>query len=255
LTQIGEGTAPPFGFAGPLEPGSVEVTVVERKSGEPVAGVGITLRGPNPVSSVTGPDGRARFADLAPGPYRVQASQPEFLTGYGTDSVIVEPGQPAALSLRVKRVFLSVTVKRDRIKGLYKVLLGDKQGADYGHWWIDIDGTESYGWWPSVGVPGLRALMGVPGQLNGMLLAPGSPTRDLHHDDDGDEEFHPVVINGNPAAVIKECIRTFAWGYSGGWSWPWGQNCHSFQEELMEHCGLTEHGDEPKSSSRGGIRE
>lgn len=245
MTQIGEGIAALFGFGGPVEPGSLEVTVVERKSGEPVAGVGITLRGPTGVCSVTGTDGKVRFPELDPGPYWVQASQEQFLTQHGTDSIIVESGEPAALSLRVKRIIQTVTVKRIHIKDLYKALLGDKQGADYGHWWIDIDGTESYGWWPSVGVPGLHALMGVPGQLNGMLLAPGSPTRDLHHDDDGDEEFNPVVINGDSAAVIKECIRTFAAGYSGGWSWPFGQNCHSFQQELMEHCSLAEHDDEP----------
>ena len=39
---------------------------------------------------------------------------------------------------------------------------------------------------------------------------------------------------------IKSCIRKFASSYSGSWSYPWGQNCHSFQEEMMDMCCIKE---------------
>lgn len=243
MTQIGEGTATGFDFGGLLEPGSLEVSVVERTSGEPVAGVEVMLQGPTPALSVTDGDGVARFDALDPGPYWIAARQPEFDIVHGKDALILDTGEAATLSLRVKRVMLSVTIKRDHIRGLFYALIGQKGKTEYGHWWIDIDGIESYGWWPAIGAPGLTALMGVPGQLNGMLHSPGTATQDLHHPDSGDEEFHPLVINGSSAAAVKDCIRTFAHGYSGTWSWPWGQNCHSFQEEMMEHCGLARESD------------
>lgn len=249
MTEIGEKIAALFGFDEPPEPGSLEVTVVERKSEEPVAGVVITLRGPTGVCAVTGADGKVRFPSLEPGPYWVSSSQAEFKIEHGRETVIVEAGEPVDLSLHVKRIIVTVTVKRDHIEGLFRALIGDKQGVEYGHWWIEIEGKESYGWWPSIGVPGLNALFGVPGQLNGMLHNPGTPTRDLHHGDPGDEEFHPVVESGDSAAVIKSCLRTFAQRYSGRWSWPWGQNCHSFQEEMMEHCHLAEPSGDSKSPS------
>lgn len=34
------------------------------------------------------------------------------------------------------------------------------------------------------------------------------------------------------------CVRDFANSYSGSWSWPFGQNCHSFQESAMSSCCL-----------------
>lgn len=39
-------------------------------------------------------------------------------------------------------------------------------------------------------------------------------------------------------AAAEACIRDFAVSYSGSWSWPIGQNCHSFQEEMMSTCNL-----------------
>ena len=35
---------------------------------------------------------------------------------------------------------------------------------------------------------------------------------------------------------IKSYIRKFVSSYSGSWSYPWGQNCHSFQKEMMNMC-------------------
>lgn len=47
----------------------------------------------------------------------------------------------------------------------------------YGHWWIEIDGTESYGWWPTrLPLGAVHMLRGVPGVLNGVGVDPdGTP--------------------------------------------------------------------------------
>lgn len=39
---------------------------------------------------------------------------------------------------------------------------------------------------------------------------------------------------------IKSYIRKFVSSYSGSWSYPWGQNCHSFQKEMMNMCCIRE---------------
>lgn len=65
----------------------------------------------------------------------------------------------------------------------------------YGHWWLELDGEESYGWWPDrcplrfkdlfVGTQTGR-LNGVGGSCRG-----GSPTTDPNHGEPADHEFHP----------------------------------------------------------------
>jgi hypothetical protein len=112
----------------------------------------------------------------------------------------------------------------------------------YGHWWFELDGSESYGWWPKYHV-GLRdTFFGTEGELNGQTTYGGTPTRDPHQGDSAEEEFHPVVSrsDGRSDAEIKQCLRSFARAYSGEWRWTFGagQNCHTFQEAAMNHCHL-----------------
>lgn len=112
----------------------------------------------------------------------------------------------------------------------------------YGHWWFEIDGKESYGWWPK-GAVGLKETFGgTDGELNGQSTFNGTPTMDPHHGDAADEEFHPMVscTDKRTDSEIKDCLRGFANAYSGGWRWTFGagQNCHSFQNAAMEHCRL-----------------
>src|SRR5207249_3497394 len=79
---------------------------------------------------------------------------------------------------------------------LLKQSIGKKQASrdPYGHWWLEFDG-ESYGWWPKAGVGLFQTLTGVPGQLNGTdggyAAGLATATRDSHHGDSADEEFHP----------------------------------------------------------------
>ena len=161
-----------------------------------------------------------------------------------------------------------ITIKRKTIKwkqlvreNVFKKLEEEEEDA-YGHWWVEL-GNESYGWWPAEGVDLLSTLTGVPGYLNGTLDAHAagmaSMTRDAHHGDTADYEFHPVLNTGIFFSTfmkygkekgkkccdvteegIKSCIRKFASSYSGSWSYPWGQNCHSFQKEMMNMCCIKE---------------
>ena len=158
----------------------------------------------------------------------------------------------------------SITVKRKSIKWvsiiLEDVLKSSKtrpgEGDTYGHWWIEF-GDESYGWWPKYAVSSLgETVFGVEGQLNGMD-DDANPTRDADHGDLADYEFHPMLYVGNVSSTymqygagrekkctcvneeeIKDCLRRFARSYTGTWSYPFGQNCHSFQTEMMDMCCL-----------------
>jgi hypothetical protein len=143
-----------------------------------------------------------------------------------------------------KRQLTFVKMKRKHIQ-----LRGDDK---YGHWWTEVlllyksgSPDESYGWWPQRGLPGgLRGLkgtlFGVPGELNGQTSFGGSALRDPHHGDAGDEEFNPVLTNEKSDWQVINEIRAYAKAYTGSWRWTfgWGQNCHTFQEGLMERIGL-----------------
>jgi hypothetical protein len=133
----------------------------------------------------------------------------------------------------------SITIKRKHI-----CLTAEDR---YGHWWFEIldptlPNSESYGWWPKFPVGVKQTFRGVPGELNGQTCFRGRPNRDPHHGDEADEEFHPYVPESDRRtdAQIAACLRAFAQSYNGNWQWVfgWGQNCHTFQEQAMRHCGL-----------------
>ena len=131
------------------------------------------------------------------------------------------------------RQITAITIKRKHI---------DPGARDkYGHWWFEM-GHESYGWWPKHPVGSWNTLIGVAGELNGTTSFNGRATRDPHHGDEADEEFHPIVDSDDKRAEssIMDCLRKFALSYSGDWRWTFGlgQNCHTFQEAAMRHCKL-----------------
>jgi hypothetical protein len=122
--------------------------------------------------------------------------------------------------------------------------------VEYGHWWVEM-GDESYGWWPKYPVGYWETLTGVEGELNGQTTFGGSGTRDPHHGDMADDSFYPIIeLNDNTCSEncwdacnhAADCIRnfanSFAKSYGGTWSWPFGQNCRSFQTTMMSHCNL-----------------
>ena len=154
----------------------------------------------------------------------------------------------------------SITVKRKSVKwlGILKQKLGKKESNEdtYGHWWLEFDG-ESYGWWPKDGVGLAETLSGTPGELNGQTNFGGSATKDPHDGDSADETFHPNRRSGFLSLgkleygsgkgkdcgcvtvdEIKDSLREFAKQYSGTWSYPLGQNCHSYQKAALKSSCL-----------------
>jgi len=152
----------------------------------------------------------------------------------------------------------SITMKRKHIK--WSVVFGKEEGDGYGHWWTEIDGTESYGWWPKAPVPGLlETIFSVEGEMNARYFG-GTATTDPHHGDAAEEEFHPWRAEVSATVTklkygkakdtkcpcaseeqIKDCVQAFVKDYAAThtrWSYPLGNNCHSFQRDLMNACCL-----------------
>lgn len=134
----------------------------------------------------------------------------------------------------VPRVVTFVTVKRN-------VPL---TGRSYGHWWVEVDADESYGWWPGRCPLGLRGIIrGAPGVLNGLgVTSDGTPTRDPNHGVLADYAFHPVLIEARTDDEVRAAIREFAGTFSGGWRWSTRptMNCRMFQLALMDAAGLVD---------------
>ena len=155
--------------------------------------------------------------------------------------------------------FDSVKIKKMHIK--WAVVFGFKAGDGYGHWWFELDGSESYGWWPAEGLNLAKTLRGVRGDLNGQTLFLGTPTTDPHHGDPAEENYSAKLNFGGvlgffankeleygsgkgtkckcaTSGEIKDCLRDFAKSYSGQWSHPWGNSCHDFLVEALDACCL-----------------
>lgn len=118
----------------------------------------------------------------------------------------------------------------------------DLFGEDkFGHWWIEIFGTESYGWWPADHVGFFDTIFGTDGILNGGEIYGGTSTTDRHQGDrsDGVNAFQVYASSDHPSSYYIQQIRNFASSYSGSWSWPFGQNCHSFQRSMISTLGFT----------------
>lgn len=115
----------------------------------------------------------------------------------------------------------------------------------YGHWWIEVDGDESYGWWPARSRLRARDLLrGVHGVLNGGdgSTDPWRGRRDPNHGLRADYEFHPVLVRPRTDAEVREGIRTFATTFTGGWKWSTRptMNCRLFQLSLFDAVGLVD---------------
>ena len=115
----------------------------------------------------------------------------------------------------------------------------------YGHWWIEIDGQESYGWWPSRLPARLRDVIGgCDGVLNAALNAAlgGDRTRDPNHGLLADHEFHPVLVAPKTDDALVADIRAFAQHFTGPWRWSTlpTMNCRMFQLALFDSVGLVD---------------
>jgi hypothetical protein len=156
--------------------------------------------------------------------------------------VCAKANYPVPEKPKERRQVKTIIIKRKNIHPLDE--------NKYGHWWIEINGNESYGWWPIKYVGVKDTFLGTDGELNGVTRYDGtvgdnpSDNKDPDHGDSADEVFSPFTRNGDERSDedIHKCLRTFAKSYRGEWRWTggFGQNCHTFQEAALEHCGLTE---------------
>src|SRR2546429_539858 len=132
------------------------------------------------------------------------------------------------------RTLQFVTVKR----------INPQVGDTMGHWWIEMDGIESYGWWPARRPVGLRVfLFGTQGTLNGgRVFADGRPSaRDPHHLDAAPHEFHPRLLVRKSDRQVRAEIRAFAESFDSRWRWsarPTTRDCRRFQLALFAAGGL-----------------
>lgn len=119
--------------------------------------------------------------------------------------------------------------------------------ALYGHWWIEVDEQESYGWWPDRRLRIWHWFTGAGGGLNGAgLFRRARPTRDPWHGRIADHSFHPTLHAARTDDEVRAQMRDFAQSYTGGWSWqwPWSRrpthNCRTFQLALFDAVGIVE---------------
>ena len=118
----------------------------------------------------------------------------------------------------------------------------------WGHWWIELDDEESYGWWPMPCPMGWRgALLGSRGCLNGIAGGTGGTmTRDAYQGDEPDHWFHPTLVVAKSDDQVRAEIRAFAQSFVGGFRWQWwwlrepAENCRTFQQEMFTAVGLFE---------------
>ncbi len=137
-------------------------------------------------------------------------------------------------SADVPRVLEFVTVKRN-------VALAWRS---YGHWWIELDATESYGWWPTrLPIGAIDMFRGVPGVLNAVGVDPdGTLTRDPNHGLTADHEFHPVLVEPRTDQEVRTAIRRVATAIRGEWRWSArpALNCHTFQLAVLDAAGIVD---------------
>ncbi len=122
-------------------------------------------------------------------------------------------------------------------------------GTDYGHHWLELGQSESYGYWPNGSVNLTQTLLGVHGSVN------RGRARDPHHGDHASAQMSfpakstipPSSSNScqNICEQAKQCIRDVAAGYNRNYGGTWsyrgevGDNsCHTFQRVALHQCRL-----------------
>jgi hypothetical protein len=148
------------------------------------------------------------------------------------------PRSDATPSASVPRVLTWIVVKR----------IDPRLPNTWGHWWVELDDQESYGWWPRPCPMGWKgAVLGSDGCLNGMgTSAGGAASRDAYHGEEPDHWFHPTLLVDKSDDQVRAEIRAFARSHVGGFRWQWwwlrggAQNCRTFQDGMFEAVGLFE---------------
>jgi len=147
----------------------------------------------------------------------------------------------------VPRVLPYVTVKR----------INPRVGDTFGHWWVEIDGTESYGWWPERCPIRVRDFFfGSSGSINGLRgsCAGGTTMTDPHHYEPAQHSFHPTLVVRKSDRRVRRDIRSFAQAFAGEWRYstnPTSNDCRSFQLRLLQAVGLDEGADHRHTRGTG----
>lgn len=113
----------------------------------------------------------------------------------------------------------------------------------YGHWWLEVDEDESYGWWPTGSVGLVSTIRGTTGVLNGLgSTSGGTGTRDPNHGLPADYDFAPHLTVRRSDDEVRQLIRGFAADFSGQWKWSTRptMNCRLFQLALFDSIGLVD---------------
>ena len=156
--QIGEPVATPS-----VDPknkdkkGTLKVNVVNLCDGQPVKDVTIKIRA-KPLAAATG---ELEVKDLPVGSYSVRAYKHfteadyiTFVTHYPKVALSHKAQSERSVEAEVKNgTTEQVKIELDVFRLVEKVVFHRKnispKGEDkYGHWWVKIDASESYGWWP-----------------------------------------------------------------------------------------------------------
>jgi hypothetical protein len=151
---------------------------------------------------------------------------------------VADADRDVPTSYGAPRTLLYVTVKRDNTSWR----------SIYGHWWIEVGDSESYGWWPAaVPLAPRHLVLGTDGILNavGLLGLRGTWYQDPNHGQPAVHAFHPVLSVVKSDDQVREEIRSFAHGYRATWRWHWRSarasgTCRAFQDELLAAVGLEE---------------
>jgi hypothetical protein len=71
----------------------------------------------------------------------------------------------------------------------------------------------------------------------------GTSTHEPNQGKPADRAFNPKLRTDSPhpsCSAAAEAVRDFAQNFEGGWSYPFGWNCRSFQIEMMKQIGFEE---------------
>jgi hypothetical protein len=145
----------------------------------------------------------------------------------------------AVRSLRrppVPRALTYVTVKRTN----------PRVGDTFGHWWVEFDGVESYGWWPDRCPIRVRDFFfGTSGAVNGLggSCTGGTAMTDPHHREPAQHAFHPTLVVRKSDRRVRRDLRAFAQAFTGEWRYstnPTSSDCRSFQLRLLSAADLEE---------------
>ena len=148
------------------------------------------------------------------------------------------PGPDTPTTYGAPRSLLYLRAKRDNTS--WRTL--------YGHWWLELDDDESYGWWPATVPLRFRDLLrGTGGVLNGvgLLGMKGSWSRDPNHGLPAVHVFHPVLEVVKSDEQLRQDVRRFAHAYRTRWRWHWSAHrsagtCRGFQDDLFAAVGLSD---------------